>query len=133
MSRFVSPLGKSRAYAETADLVLDLVVGVVWFSVFTTLVATGASLLFVLVGLPILTATFYLAGAPAAFERRRARVFLGTGIEEPVRPPRRTDTLVQKLAAPFRDRTTWKQLLYVWLVQPAQSVVNKRGDHRVEA
>jgi hypothetical protein len=58
MSRFLAPLGQRRTYIETVDLVLDLVVGVAWFSIFTTLVATGASLLFALVGLPVLTGTF---------------------------------------------------------------------------
>jgi hypothetical protein len=74
MSRFVGPLAQARTYIETADLVLDLVVGVAWSTVFTTLAATGASLLITLVGLPILTGTFYLARAAAALERRRARL-----------------------------------------------------------
>jgi hypothetical protein len=120
----VAPLREHRTYVETSDLVLDLVVGVVWFSIFTTLVATGASLLFTLVGLPILTGTFYLARAAAALERRRALLFLGTEIERPVRTPARGAGLFQKLVTPFRDRTTWRELLYVSLVQPSQSVVN---------
>ena len=45
MSRFFEPLIQRRTYLETFDLLLDLVMGVVWFSVFTTLVATGLSLL----------------------------------------------------------------------------------------
>jgi hypothetical protein len=59
------------------------------------------------------------AGAPT-----RARVFLATDIEAPVRAPVRGEGLLQKLVRPFRDRATWKELLYVWLVQPTQSVVN---------
>ena len=61
MSRFVAPLVERRTYLETADLLLDLAVGVLWFSVFTTLVSTGIGLLITIVGFPILTATFYLA------------------------------------------------------------------------
>jgi hypothetical protein len=122
MPRFLVPLVQRRTYLETADLVLDLVVGVAWFSVFTTLVATGASLLFALVGLPLLAATFYLARSAAALDRRRARVFLGTEIETPVRAPARGDGHFQRLVTPFRDRTTWKELLYVSLVQPTQSL-----------
>jgi putative sensor protein len=104
--------------------VLDLVVGVAWFSIFTTLVATGASLLFTLIGLPILTGTFYLVRVVAALERRRALLFLGTEIETPVRTPARGAGLFQKLVTPFRDRTSWRELLYVSLVQPTQSVGN---------
>jgi Putative sensor len=120
----LAPLGERRTYLETSDLVLDLVVGVAWFSIFVTLVATGASLLFTLIGLPILTGTFYLARAAAALERRRARLFLATEIPTPVRTPARGTGLFQKLVTPLRDRMTWRELLYVSLVQPTQSIVN---------
>jgi signal transduction histidine kinase len=124
MTRYLSPLTKRRTYLETFDLLFDLVIGVLWFSVFTTLIATGASLLITLVGLPILTATFYLARVAAHVERQRARVFLDTDIESPVRKPPKSNGLWHRLVAPFADRTTWKELFYVSLVQPVQSVVN---------
>jgi signal transduction histidine kinase len=124
MPRFLAPLFRARTYLATADLLLDLGVGVVWFSVFTTAIATGASMLITLIGLPILTVTFYLARGAAALERRRARAFLGVDIEAPVRRPFKGSGIFQKLIAPFGDRTTWKELFYVWFVQPTQSVVN---------
>jgi signal transduction histidine kinase len=124
MPRFLAPLFRARTYLATADLLLDLGVGVVWFSVFTTAIATGASMLITLVGLPILTVTFYLARGAAAVERRRARAFLGVDIEAPVRRQFKGSGIFQKLIAPFGDRTTWKELFYVWFVQPTQSVVN---------
>src|SRR4029450_3725038 len=93
MTRYLSPLTQRRTYLETFDLAFDLVIGVLWFSVFTTLIATGASLLITLVGLPILTATFYLARAAAHVERQRARVFLDTDIETPVRKPAQSNRL----------------------------------------
>jgi signal transduction histidine kinase len=124
MTRYLSPLTQRRTYLETFDLLFDLVVGTLWFTVFTTLIATGASLLITLVGLPILTATFYLARAAAHVERQRARVFLNTDIETPVRKPAKSNGLWHRLVAPFADRTTWKELFYLWIVQPVQSVVN---------
>jgi signal transduction histidine kinase len=124
MARFLKPLIERRTYAETLDLLLDLAFGTLWFTLFTTLVATGASLLITLVGLPILTATFLLARGAAWFERRRARGLLGTEIDDPVRRPAKGSSLWHKLVAPFRDRTTWKELFYLWLVQPVQSVLN---------
>jgi signal transduction histidine kinase len=124
MARFLKPLIERRTYAETLDLLLDLVFGTLWFTLFTTLIATGASLLITLVGLPILTATFFLARAAGWFERRRAHGFLGIHIEDPVRRPAKSDGVWHRLFAPFRDRTTWKELFYLWLVQPVQSVVN---------
>jgi signal transduction histidine kinase len=124
MSRFLKPLVQSRTYLETLDLLLDLVVAVLWFTVFTTLIATGAGLLITLVGLPILTATFYLARAAAYGERARVRAFLRTEIERPAYEPPRSTSVWHRLIAPFADRTTWKELFYVWLVQPVLGVVN---------
>jgi signal transduction histidine kinase len=121
---FFKPLVQGRTYLETLDLLLDLVVGTLWFTVFTTLIATGAGMLITLVGLPILTATLYLARAAAHAERARVRGLLGLAIESPAyRPPKGTG-LWQRLSAPFRDGTTWKELFYVWLVQPVLGVVN---------
>jgi signal transduction histidine kinase len=124
MTRFLSPLVQRRTYLETFDLLFDLVAGVLWFTLFTTLLATGVSLLITLVGLPILTGTFYLARAAAYAERFRARVFLGTDIPQPAYRPRKSDGLWHGLTAPFIDRTNWKELMYVWLVQPVLGVVN---------
>ena len=121
---FLKPLIQRRTYLETFDLLLDLVVAVVWFTVFTTLVATGVSLLITLVGLPILTATFYLARAAAYAERARVRAFLGTEIDRPTYKPPKSSSLWHRLTAPFTDRTTWKELTYAWLVQPILGVVN---------
>ena len=121
---FIKPLIQSRTYLETVDLLLDLVVGTLWFTVFTTLVATGAGLLITLVGLPILTATFYLARAAAHAERARVRAFLGADIAAPAYKPPKSDGIWHRLVAPFSDRTTWKELTYVWLVQPVLGVVN---------
>ena len=124
MSRLLKPLLQRRTYLETADLIADLFFGVVYFSVFLSLITTGVSLLITLVGLPILAGTVLLARRAAALERWRARVFLGVRIETPVRAGARGDGVIQKLLAPFRDRTTYKELLYVSLVQPLLSIVN---------
>src|ERR671930_747188 len=124
MPRFLAPLVQRRTYLATLDLLLDLAFGVLWFSVFTTLIATGASLLITLIGLPILTATFLLARGEGWLERRRANALLGTEIADPIRRPAKGDGLWQKLITPFRDRTTWKELFYLWLVQPVQSIIN---------
>ena len=124
MSSFLSPLIQRRTYIETFDLLLDLVLGVVWFIVFTTLIATGASLLITFVGLPLLTATFYLARYVAHAERLRVGAFLGTEIERPVYKPPKSNSFWHRMTAPFADRTNWKELFYLWLVQPTLSVVN---------
>jgi signal transduction histidine kinase len=124
MARFLKPLIQARTYLATLDLLADLAVGVIWFTVFTTLIATGAGLLITLVGLPILIGTFYLARATADAERARVRMFLGTQIERPAYRQPKSRRLWHRVIAPFADRTTWRELFYVWLVQPVLGVVN---------
>jgi hypothetical protein len=124
MTRVLSPLIQRRTYLETFDLLVDLAVGVLWFTVFTTLLATGASLLITLIGLPLLAATLYLARAAAYAERVRVRAFLGVDIPHPAYKQRKNDGIWHRLVAPFTDRTTWKELAYLWLVQPILGVVN---------
>jgi signal transduction histidine kinase len=123
MARLLRPLVQRRTYLETLDLLLDLAFGILWFTLFTTAIALGVSLLITLVGLPILTATFLLARGGARVERLRARTFLGVDIPAPVERAG-GGGLWAKLVAPFRSRTTWKQLFYLWLAQPILSLVN---------
>jgi signal transduction histidine kinase len=115
---------QARTYLETADLLLDLAFATLWFTVFTTLVTTGVSLLITLIGLPILTLTMLSARAAGDVERWRARVFLRTPIERPARRQRRGDGTLTKLINPLRDASTYRDLLYVWLVQPVLGLVN---------
>jgi signal transduction histidine kinase len=124
MNRFLRPLAQRRTYLETLDFVLDLGFGILWFTLFTCGVVTGVSLLITLIGLPILTATFLLARGGGWVERRRARMLLGVEIDDPVRRPAGGTGVLHRLVAPFRDRTTWKELLYLWLVQPTLSILN---------
>ena len=124
MKRYVSPVVQARTYLETADLLLDLAFATLWFTVFTTLVTTGVSLLITLVGLPILTLTMLSARIAGDVERWRARVFLRTPIERPVRRRRQGDGTLTKLINPLRDASTYRDLLYVWLVQPVLGLVN---------
>src|SRR4051794_29697478 len=107
---FLRPLREWRTYLETLDLLLDFPFAVAWFTLFTTLVTTGVSLLITLVGLPILTLTFLAARWIAWFERRRAEAMLGLAIEDPRRHSGAGRSFFQRLVAPFRDRMTWKEL-----------------------
>jgi signal transduction histidine kinase len=125
MRSFLSPLVEARTYLATLDLWLDLAFGVLWFTLFTIGITFGLGMLITLIGLPILIATFLVARAGAWFERRRVHLLLRTEIDDPTSRRRpKSDGIFQKLFAPFQDRTTWKELVYLWLVQPLLSIVN---------
>src|SRR5262249_23944122 len=85
---------------------------------------TGIGTLILLIGPPLLVATLLLARAGGWFERRRVRLLLGTEIADPARRPEKGNSVLQKLVTPMRDRTTWKELFYLWLVQPVLSIAN---------
>jgi signal transduction histidine kinase len=125
MRSFLKPLIEARTYLATLDLWLDLAFGILWFTLFSVGIMFGLGMLITLVGLPILIATFFLARGGAWIERRRARLLLGTEIEQPTSRRRpKNDGIFRKLITPFLDRTTWKELVYLWLVQPVLSIVN---------
>jgi signal transduction histidine kinase len=125
MRSFLKPLIEARTYLATLDLWLDLAFGILWFTLFSVGIMFGLGMLITLVGLPILIATFFLARGGAWIERRRARLLLGTDIEQPTSRRRpKNDGIFRKLITPFLDRTTWKELVYLWLVQPVLSIVN---------
>jgi signal transduction histidine kinase len=125
MRSFLQPLIEARTYLATLDLWLDLAFGILWFTLFSVGITFGLGMLITLVGLPILIATFFLARGGAWIERRRVRLLLGTEIELPTSRRRpKNDGIFRKLIAPFLDRTTWKELVYLWLVQPVLSIVN---------
>jgi signal transduction histidine kinase len=125
MRSFLKPLVEARTYLATLDLWLDLAFGVLWFTLFTVGITFGLGMLITLIGLPILIATFFAARAGAWVERGRVRLLLGTEIAQPTSRRRpKNDGVIQKLVSPFLDRTTWKELVYLWLVQPVLSIVN---------
>jgi signal transduction histidine kinase len=124
MKRFLAPLFRSQTYVETTDLLLDLPFAVFWFTVFTTLTTVGFSMLITLVGLPILTLSMLSARGAGDVERWRVRVFLRTPIDKPVRRERTGDGIFTKLLNPLRDASTYRDLLYVWIVQPVLGVIN---------
>jgi signal transduction histidine kinase len=124
MKTLLRPLRQKQTYLATLDLWLDLVFGVLWFTLFVTLLSVGFSLLITLIGLPVLTFAMIAARYAGNIERWRVRTFLGTDIETPVRRPPKNDGWFEQLIAPFRDTSTYRDIFYVTLVQPILGLVN---------
>jgi signal transduction histidine kinase len=124
MKTFLRPFAESRTYLATLDFCLDLAFGVMWFTLFTTLTSVGFSLVITLIGVPILTFAMIAARHAGNIERWRVRTLLGLQIATPARRPRRNDGWFEQMIAPFRDGSTYRDLFYVWLVQPVLGLVN---------
>ena len=124
MKTLLRPFRQKQTYLATLDLLLDLAFGVLWFTLFITLLSVGFSLLITLIGLPILTFAMIAARYAGNIERRRVRTFLVTDIDTPVRRPPKNDGWFEQLIAPFRDTSTYRDIFYVTLVQPILGLIN---------
>ncbi len=112
----------ARALRETAQLLLDLVFGIVGFTVVVTGLSTGAGLLVTLVGVPILAGTLLAARGLGWFDRVRTNALLRLDV---VAPPMRAagKGFLRQLFSPFRDVGNWKASAYLVLMLPV-GVVN---------
>ncbi len=115
-SEWLRPLA-GRTVRESGYLLLDLPVGVVGFSVMVTALATGVSLAFTLVGVPVLAGALVLARSAARLERARARALLGVSFAAlPARVSAASS--IARLLAPLRDPAAWRASGYFLLMLP---------------
>jgi signal transduction histidine kinase len=112
----------ARALRETGQLLLDLVFGIVGFTLVVTGFSTGAGLLITLVGVPILAGTLLAARGLGWFDRVRANALLGLAVAAPALRPAGSGFL-RRLFSPFRDAANWKASAYLLLMLPV-GIVN---------
>lgn len=95
----------------------SFVLGLFWFVVLVTLLATGIGMAVTLVGIPILLLTFYLWEFGARLERARVRALLGEEIVEPYQPLPE-GSWWQRFKVRVTDRHVWQDLIYLFLLFP---------------
>jgi signal transduction histidine kinase len=98
-------------------MLTSFVMGVFWFVVLVTLLATGVGMAVTLVGIPILLVTFYLWVLGARLERVRVRALLGEEIIEPYRPLPE-GSWWERFKVQVTDRHVWQDLIYLFLLFP---------------
>ncbi|MGR7023691.1 sensor domain-containing protein [Geodermatophilus sp. URMC 62] len=98
-------------YRRTLHLLADLPIGLVTFTVFTTLLSVSAVLAITLIGVPLLIGTLYTARLMGRMERARARALLGVGTPAP-RPAR------PGWRGRLADAAGWRTLAYGLLLGP---------------
>jgi signal transduction histidine kinase len=112
-AELVSP----RTWLATIHLLAGLPVGIVTFTAAVTGLSLGVGLLpLFLVGIPVLTATAWVAIGIAHFERARFSLLLGETIPPPLAPTP-GGAWWRPLIQPLRTASTWRQLGYclLWL------------------
>ena len=106
-----------RTWLATIHLLAGLLVGILTFTAAVTGLSLGVGLLpLFLVGIPVLTATAWVAIGIAHFERARFSLLLGETIPPPPAPTP-GGAWWQPLIRPLRTGSTWRQLGYclLWL------------------
>jgi signal transduction histidine kinase len=111
-----------RAIRETIQLILDLVFGIIGFTVVVTGLSLGVGMLITLIGIPILAATLFAARGLGWLDRGRANLLLGLDVPPPRRRPP-GETFLRKLFSPFQDGVNWKASAYQLLMLPV-GIVN---------
>jgi signal transduction histidine kinase len=104
-----------RAGLDALYLATGLLVSIEAFAVWITGVTLSLSLALMIVGLPVILATFAVFRWIADLERRRAALVLGAPLPDAYRP-RRTRSLVTRLIDALRDPQSWKDTLYLALL-----------------
>lgn len=106
-----------RVFRRALYLLLTLPLGIVWFTLISTLVSTGIGLAITLIGIPILIGTVYALRWMAQTERVLVRAMLDVDVDAHYRTTDRSDWW-PRFQARLADPQTWKDLVYLVLQLP---------------
>ncbi len=116
------PLFSGGVVASTwfafVHLLLNLPLGLVYFTLLVTSVSLGTGLLITLIGIPILIATGWMVRTMGNIERARMNGFLGTALRDPYRHAAPETGWIARLAAIGKDPATWRDFLFLMLRLP---------------
>jgi signal transduction histidine kinase len=112
---FIEPF-RLRTWRETVYALLALPLGVLFFSLFLTLLTTSLSLIVMIVGLPLLALTLWLSRAAARGQREIVGAVLAVPIpERPAVPAPAGQAWWRRLLDPLLDLSAWRGLVYLLL------------------
>jgi signal transduction histidine kinase len=103
-----------RIRDDAAFLALGLLTGTLAFAVWIAGVTTSLTLVLLIIGLPVVLATFAVFRVLGDLERRRAALVLGAPIASVYRP-RPGGGILPRLHAALGDPQSWKDLAYLGL------------------
>ncbi|HSB87878.1 MAG TPA: sensor domain-containing protein, partial [Ilumatobacteraceae bacterium] len=119
MRKIFGPLASRRTWSETLHLLLDLPLGISWFTIVVTGLSLGGGLVVLaLIGLAILAATVMFGRLIGVIERARARALLSTTVTPPPRRSTGQQGAWKQFKAFMADVPGWKGLAYGLLLLP---------------
>ncbi|MEA3183716.1 MAG: hypothetical protein QOJ74_193 [Ilumatobacteraceae bacterium] len=85
MTRLFAPLFRARTWSESLHLLLDLPLGIAWFTIVVTGLSLGAGLVVLaLVGVLVLIGSVFAGRVIGIVERARAKALLGVDVPAPL-------------------------------------------------
>jgi signal transduction histidine kinase len=118
MASAMSRFSLSRGWADFVYVSAGLPLGIAWLIGLVVLLALGASLAILTIGIPLLAITMMIWRWGADVERQRAALVLGTPIARPRRAVPPSNRFLDRWLARMRDRSTWRDLGYMLLLGP---------------
>ncbi|MBW5486335.1 sensor histidine kinase [Streptomyces bambusae] len=110
----VRPVFSVETCKEICHLLSDLPMSIIGFVYTLFMISVGLGLSVTVVGLPLLACGLWGSRQLGRFERGRARLLLGVGVEEPtpLPGPQRAGGFLAWLWASLRDPVAWRSALY---------------------
>ena len=118
MTSALSRFSLSRGWADFVYVSAGLPLGIAWLTTLITLLAVGASLAILTIGIPLLAITMMIWRWGANTERQRAALVLGAPIPRPQRDVPPSHRFLDRWLTRMRDRSTWRDLGYMLLLGP---------------
>lgn len=116
--RIVSAIWAPSTWLAFVHLLVNLPLGILWFTLLAIGVSLGLGLLITLLGIPVLIATGWFVRSAGHLERTRINSFLGTALQNPYRPAPEASGWLARLFAIGKDPATWRDFLFLMLRLP---------------
>ncbi len=119
MRSLFRPLIQARTWKQTLHLLIDLPLGIVWFTIIVTGIALGVGLIpLMFLGVVVLLLTLQFVRVVSAIERARAKALLDADIANPFLPLGEIDGWWRRIKAVFSDAALWKGVGYCIVALP---------------
>ncbi len=115
--RMYSPLVQGRTWAATLHLLVNLALGITFFTIAITLFSVSMGLMVTLIGIPLLVVTVKFGRVVGAFERARVRALFGE-LLPPFARPAPARGFWQRSKQVIGDGAGWRGLGYSVLALP---------------
>ena len=118
LARLFRPVVEARTWKATLQAILNLPLGVAWFTIIVTGLSVGVGTLVTLIGIPVLLLLLLFSRVLSAVERARARLLLDVEVPSPFRSLSAPSGLWAQIKALVGDGAAWKALAFGLLLFP---------------